>query len=369
MSNVQVFSPDPSWARLLESAPGPIPSASDILCAPEFMALTPSIRALASYDSALICQTFAFGPLCGRPYLIGQSGGDIWFEPARKDQYGQLALRALREAYAILVSNPLTLAHARRYGVANCLYLPLCIDEEKYRPGEEPDVRSEWTRRSGGDFFVMTSMRLDNTWKGASTAIEGYAKFARDAPGARLVLLGWGNDEAATMKVLADAGIADKVLLLPVVGKRRLARYLRAADVLLEQFVLGYYGASALEAIASRLPVVMRLEREQYEALVPAGAPPVHDAATPDEVAAQLTLLYRDPSARSASAKAHREWFLASDASSATKTDYATLLTAAAAQTKINWSPSPLSKRLKKDERDYHAQQLAGAPPFPKYEI
>lgn len=365
-----VHSPtDPDWSRRILSEPSLVPAPSDILSAPEFMAFTPTIRALSLYDANLICQTFAFGPLSGRPYVIGQSGGDIWFDPARKDAHGRLALRALREAYAILVSNPLTLAHARRYGVSNCLYLPFCIDEEMYSPGAEHEIRAEWMRRTGGDFFVLTSMRLDNAWKGASIATEGFQRFVQNAPGARLVMLGWGNDEAATMKALANAGIADKVLLLPTVGKRRLARYLRAADVLMEQFVLGYYGASALEAIASGLPVVMRLERAQYDALVPAGAPPVHDAGTPEEVAAQLCRLHSAPDERAASALAHRSWFLASHAASAAKADYAALLAAAAAGVTIDWTQSPLSAPLEHAEVEYQARQLRDAPPFPNYEI
>jgi glycosyltransferase involved in cell wall biosynthesis len=360
---------DPDWSRRILTERSAVPKPSDILSVPEFMPFTPTIRALSSYDAILVCQTFAFGPLSGRPFIVGQSGGDIWFDPSRTDLYGRLAVRALREGYAILVSNPLTLSHARRYGVANCLYLPLCFDEEAYRPGLEPEVRQDWERRTGGTFFVLTSMRLDNAWKGASTAIEGFARFVRNAPGARLVMLGWGTDEAATMKALADAGLADKVLLLPTVGKRRLARYLRAADVLMEQFVLGYYGASALEAIASGLPVVMRLERAQYDALVPAGAPPVHDAATPEEVAAQLSRLERDPAARAVSAAAHRDWFLASHAASAAKADYATLLAAAAAGVPIDWTQSPLSPPLDDAETRYHQEQLAAAPPFPQYTI
>jgi glycosyltransferase involved in cell wall biosynthesis len=316
-----------------------------------------------------VAQTLAFGSLAHKPFIIGQSGSDIWFEPARGDSAGRLAQKALREAHAVLVSNPNTLAHARRYGLSNCLYLPFTIDEERYKPGEEPAIRAEWHERTGGEFFVLTSMRLDNAWKGAQIAIEGFARFAESAPDARLILLGWGVDEGSARQKLADLGVAEKTLLLPIVGKARLARYLRAADCLIEQFVLGYFGASALEAIASGLPVVMRLERAQYETLTPAGAPPVLDAASADEVAAQLLRLFHDGAFRRERGRALRQWFLATHAGRAAAGDYRTLLTAAAAGLSIDWSGSPLAAPLSEAEHHYHRDQLARAPRFPNYEI
>ncbi len=360
---------DPDWSRSVEDGTASFLAPSDILTAPDFMCYRPLLEAMQVYDSAIISQTFAFGPLARRPYILAQSGGDMWFDPCRADAMGRLTMRSLREAYAIVASNPITFAHMRRYGLSNCLYLPFCIDEERYRPGDAPDIRRDWQERTGGDFFVLTSMRLDNRWKGAQAALEGFARFSADAPGARLVLLGWGVDQSKALAQLEALGIADKALLLPIVGKVRLARYLRAADVLIEQFVLGYFGASALEAMASGLPVIMRLERAQYDAMVPAGAPPVLDAANAEEVAHQLGRLSRDAVFRQKTGEGLRSWFMASHASGAALDDYRTLMSAAAVGLPIDWTTSPLSSPLTPAEVDYHRTQLSQAPPFPVYEI
>ena len=111
-------------------------------------------------------------------------------------------------------------------------------------------------------------------------------------PQARLVVIGWGEDLDFAKNQVAQIGLADSVLFLPTVGKRRLVHYLRAADALMEQFVLGYYGASALEAMACGKPVIMRIEQEQYDALVEVRAPPVLSAENGTDVERHLRGLY-----------------------------------------------------------------------------
>lgn len=336
---------------------------------PDYMLHIDGLRDLARHDALLITQLLYFGPLANRPYIIGPMGGEIWFDAARDDTRGRLTRLALEQAYAVIVSNPLTLSHARRYGLKNCLYLPLMIDEERYKPGDAADIRAQWQAQSGGDFFVLTSMRLDNDWKGAHLALEGFAEFARTHPGARLVALGWGADEVAAREQLTRSGIADQVLLMPIVGKVRLARYLQAADVLIEQFVLGYYGASGLEAMASGLPVIMRLEREQYDALISVGAPPVLEAARAADVTAHLSSLYQDAGRRRALGAKTRDWFMTTHASDHNWRDMMILLDAAALGLKIDWNTSPLNYPLDASEVVYHRDQLKNAPRFGVYEI
>ena len=167
-------------------------------------------------------------------------------------------------------------------------FMSLILDEETYRPAMPGAVRAEWEREIGGDFFVLTSMRIDQQWKGAHHALDGFAKFAANVPGARLVVLGWGVDLEAAKATLEERNISDRVLALPIAGKRRLVKYLQAADVVIEQFVLGYYGGSGLEAMACGKPVIMRLERDQYDALINLGAPPTLDAEDADGVEREL---------------------------------------------------------------------------------
>ena len=325
-----------------------------------------TLAAIRKMDALLSVQSPYLAYLSGRPYLVSQTGGDIWYECARDDSLGRLQRRSFALANAFLVSNPWSYAHARRYGMRHLVYLPLIIDEEVYSPGES-DCRRQWQEQSGGTFFVLATSRADDFFKGTRIALEGFARFAREFPGARLLMPGWGKDLDTHRKAFSALGIADRVSVLPISGKKRIIQYLRAADCLLDQLVLGYFGATALEAMGCGLPVIMRIEQAQYDALCETGAPPVFNASSPDQVYAALRLLASDNGVRARAALAHREWLVANHSGKRWHREYEHLLTATALGHQLDFSGSPLAAPLGEREIDYHREELANAPNFPNY--
>ena len=331
-----------------------------------YLAHLPTLEALQEMDALLATQTPYLAYLAHRPYLVTQTGGDIWYDCSRGDILGRLQRMAFFSARAFLASNPWSFAHARRFGMRHLVYLPLILDEEVYCPGTSAH-RDEWAKKSGGTFFVVSTARLDDFYKGSNIAVKGFAAFSRLVPGARLVLIGWGENRETYLTRLKAYDVADKVILLPIAGKKRLIQYLRAADCLLDQFIVGYYGATGLEAMACGLPVVIRLEREQYDGMCLTGAPPVLNASSAEEICAALLKLEGDPHQRKVIASAHREWFLANHGSTRWKNVYSDMLLATAAGHTFDFSGSPLAAPLSKAEKTYHAEELAKAPTFPSY--
>lgn len=364
---VHRYPAESNWESVLLESEKATVTPEQVLLWPEYMPYLRTAEALSRYDALLVSQFPYLGFFSGRPYLFGQIGGEIWFEASRNDPLGILTRRAIEAASAVLVSNPITLPHARRYGLHNLLYVPLPLDEDVYSPGDSADIRSEWRDRIGGDFFVLTSMRMDRYWKGAQHALDGFVRFASRASEARLVVLGWGDDLESARNQVKQLGLLDRVLFLPTVGKKRLVRYLRAADLAIEQFVLGYYGASGLEAMACGKPIIMRIEREQYDALIDVGAPPVLDAQNGLDVEKHLSALYGDRALCRRIGEQTRDWFIKAQSSERWYKVYRLLLEAIAAGIPLSFSGSPLLEPLSKEEREYHAEQLASAPPFPHY--
>ncbi len=316
---------------------------SDYLRWPVYFGHLPVLNKLQQYDALFAAQAPYLAYLSRRPYLVSQVGGDIWYECARDDELGRLQRLAFCEANAFLVSNPWSFAHARRYGMCHLIYVPFILDQDTYCPGE-PIFREEWRAQSGGDFFVLSTARVDEFYKGSSIGLEGFAAFSRQHPEARLVQIGWGADLADMRRKLADLGIADRTILLRAAGKRRLISYLRSADCLLDQFRLGYFGATALEAMACGLPVIMRLERGQYDALCETGAPPVLDANTPGEVCDQLNRLAGNSEWHAAARQEHRDWFLQNHGSARWSMDYFALLLLTAAAPAVEHRGTGISR-------------------------
>lgn len=331
-----------------------------------FFRYLPTIRAAADCDARLAMQSPYLAYLTGKPYVVTQMGGDIWYECSRDDLQGRLQRVAFRQAGAFLVSNPWSLAFARRYGLRNMVYVPYLVDQERYSPGE-PACREAWKAASGGDFFVLMTSRQDYRFKGSDVAVRGFARFAASVPGARLVVTAWGADREKVMALFREQGIAGKVLLLPIVGKKRLVSYLRSADCVLDQISTGYFGSSGLEAMSCGRPVVMKLDRGQYGGLLHEGCAPVCQATNEEEVASHLRRLHADPQARAAVGQGLREWVLATHDNRKWARVYDAILAASALGRLPDFAGSPLERPCDTAELAYHASELAAAPEFPNY--
>lgn len=354
------------WKSSYEAAGGDWLRKSDVSDYEPYLAYVRTLIALQDMDVLWGASNGVYFPyLAHRPYVVSQTGGDIWFEASRNDMLGHLVRSSFAGARVFLASNPWTFAHARRYGFHHVVYLPLTLDETLYAEGPGSS-RQEW-ESSGGSFFVLSSSRLDERNKGSSIGIEGFALFARNHPGARLVLIGWGTGSKETKALIEKLGIAGKVVYLPVSAKGRIRDYLRSADVFLDQFVLGYFGSAGLEAMACGLPVIGRIEADQYEAICETGAPPILNSMAPDEVAMNLRSLAEDPQQHRHVRQASRQWFLANHSAQRWLKEYMGVLASTAVGVAPNFTGTPLLEGLSPAEEVYHAEGLKAAPPFPSY--
>jgi glycosyltransferase involved in cell wall biosynthesis len=331
-----------------------------------FYSFLPLLTRLRECEVLLAIQSPYLAFLSQKPYIVTHMGGDIWYECSRDDQLGQLQRTAFTQAKLCIASNPWSYAFARRYGMRNMVYLPTLLNPDDYSPGISSD-RQLWERETGGKFFVLTTARADGRYKGLQIALEGFARFSRGNPEARLIALGWGADLETQRQLSERFGIADKVLVLPTVGKKRLISYLRSADCLLDQFVLGYFGMTALEAMACGVPVIMKLQDAQFDAFSDAGVPPILNSGSVESVAAALTALASDSVFRETASRRSREWFMGYSGKSDWGEAYLDILFAAANGYEFDYARSPLAGPLGRDEESYHADELLKAPTFPNY--
>jgi len=338
----------------------------DYLFWPEYFAYVPLLDQLRTYDALYTVQSPYLAYLSGKPYVATHMGGDIWFECSRGDSLGALQRKAFRSASAITVSNPWSYAFARRYGFKNMIMLPMILDPVQYSPGPAT-VRQEWIDKTGGSYFVLCTARLDDDYKGSNIMLEGFSKYALNNPGAILVLLGWGSGLDKYKDSLNKYGIADRVLILPPCGKKKLIGYLRSADCMLDQFRIGYFGLTALEAMSVGLPVIMRLEAEQYDAMWDTGVPPVINVDNSNAVARELELLHTNSGYRQDVSSKILEWFSFSATPDSWGECYRNLLVCAAAGHKFSYKSSPLNTPLDAEETQYHQKELSEAPVFPNY--
>ena len=312
---------------------------------------------LARQDVNYVASTPFPAYASGKPYCIFSVGGDLQFDCGRADDLGRAMRMAFGAARFILASNPHTLGHCRRFGLTNAVYLPYPMDSDVYCPGEGK-ARSEWTARFGGEVFVLSTARIDSGVKGQTSDVqEALFRLAEERPAVRFIFLGWGVHVDDLQQRAAERGLAGRVIVLPPVGKQRLIDYYRSCDVVLDQFVYGYFGATALEAASIGKPVVMKLRADHYAPLYRNDVAPVEQAGTPEEIRGALLALIDSAEYRADRGRQLREWLLRNHGEQKTVPLLLALLQIAADDATLPPDlDNPLDDPLSADERRYHEQ-------------
>lgn len=328
-----------------------------------YFALEPLLSQLRRYRSVFSMQVPHVAYLANVPYIAGHSGADLRISANRGDALGTLTRLAYRDSATIAAASPWTLSGARLHGWQHVLPLQPLLSPEVYSPGSD-SLREEWLGEHGGDFIVLSTSRLDRREKGSLTALEGFARFAQQREGARLAVSQWGIDASLAQEVLGAAGVADRLIPLPLSGKRRLILYLKSADCMLDQFAMETMGSTAREALMCGLPVIMNLNLQRSAAWYGA-EPPVLLADSPGEVAAALEQLYGDSRYRQQIAWESRNWAVSQFASSDRVREYELVMESAARGLSPDFSSSPMCTPKSREEAEYENDGLHGAPTHP----
>ncbi|WP_193893782.1 glycosyltransferase [Nostoc sp. LEGE 06077] len=293
--------------------------------------------------------------LSGKPYCVSSTGGDLQFSTGMGNDFGQVMNLAFNAARFLMISNPHTLGHCRRLGLTNGVYLPYPMDDSRYFPGEGK-ARKEWEAKYGKGVYVLTTSRLDKEVKGQDeTFFQALINVAQQKPEIRFIFLAWGNSATEFRQKLPSSGIENQFIILSPVGKKRLIDYYRSCDIVLDQFVYGYYGATALEAAAIGKPVIMKLRTEQYEPLYLGDVAPMVNVATPAEIAQALLVLVDNPELREHKGKELRQWLVRNHGEEKTIPLMQALLRLTADQVALPQDLiNPLWDDISVDENAYH---------------
>lgn len=311
---------------------------------------------LAQHEVIYIATTPFPAYASGKPYCIAPTGGDLQFDCGRTDDWGRAMRIGFRSARFVTVSNPHILGHARRLGLMNPVYLPYPMDDSRYCPGIG-NARSEWQARYGGKVFAVSPSRIDREAKGQMAGFfDAIVAVAKSRPDFRFFFLAWGNDLQELRQRIAETGLGNQLILLPPVGKKRLIDYYRSCDFVVDHFVYGYYGATALEAAAIGKPVIMKIRTEHYAPLYSGDVAPFFCVNEPGGFHSALVRLIDDEALRLQRGSAARKWLLRNHGEARTVPLMLALLQLAADRVPLpDHLVSPLVEPESQEERAYHA--------------
>jgi glycosyltransferase involved in cell wall biosynthesis len=136
--------------------------------------------------------------------------------------------------------------------------------------------------------------RVDYEWKGHDRLLRALARLSREdvASNIHIIFSGWGQDFDKARRFIHEHRLADRITFLDcALSKPLLYRFYLNADFVIDQFIVGMCGTSALEAMSCGSPLVTWINTAVER---PWGVPPVLQAKTEEEIAAVLTDISRD---------------------------------------------------------------------------
>ncbi len=256
----------------------------------------------AAYDAIL---PMLFAP--GRPYIAFEHG-TMRDMPFADSAWGRLLALAYDQADACIITNPDCIASALRLGLCNFRFLPHPVDYKHLSLRPPPPLEQSLGIPAGP--LVFAPARHDWGVKGNQEALAGFARSWPPLAAATCACSSWngGRRWSGPGRLVRQLGIEGSVVWRPVLSGKAFRDVLAAADVVLDQFVLGVFGSTVPQALAAGKPVVAAYDEAKNSWAFPL-APPLCRARDAVEIAAQLRRLFDDPGQFRRFAAESRAWF------------------------------------------------------------
>ena len=244
----------------------------------------------------------------GIPYVTHDAGWIRYF-PFEGGIRNRLARRGYKKAKKVIMTNPDTfeisdnLPYIKKDKVC---FIPFAIDPEKYKPVNANELRSQYVKNSDQVLLFCPARQM---WKekGNDKMIRAYSKFTKDFPNSKFIMVEWSEDEENSKKLLNSLGLSEHIVWIKPVPKNRLIEYYNAADIVLDQFVLGSWGTATPEAMSCGKPVLMFYKKE-FIMRAFGEEPPIINSFTEEEICSNLIKLAKNPEFRNEIGQKSREW-------------------------------------------------------------
>lgn len=296
----------PSWIRYFDFVNN-LPRRGHLMS--KIRARIDVIRMIREYD---IVEThvpwYIYAQFSGIPYVVYDAGAIRYF-PYRNSFRDRLARRGYRKARSIMVTNPDTFEIFDSLPYLNpdrIFPVAFAIDPDKYRPVDATELRAKYA----GDDELMLFSPSRQIWaeKGNDKMIRAYARFGKEFPKSKFVMVAWSLDEQRSKDLVNSLGVQDRVVWIKPVAKNHLIQFYGAADIVLDQFVLGSWGTSTPEAMSCGKPVLMFYKKNYIVRAFGKEEPPILNSFTEDDIYSNLVRLAKDRDFALDVGKRSREW-------------------------------------------------------------
>lgn len=222
------------------------------------------------------------------PYAVFTHGPETWLPLLDRKRIHVLRNAAVRCANSRHTARRSVVAHPE-IGVVEVCQLALI------EPAAGPCDDALLERLGTGYALIVARMSAVERWKGHDELLDAWTTLSERVPGARLVVVG-GGDDAGRLRVRAAAlGLTDDVVFTGVVSDRTLAAIRQRAALFVMPSTNEGFGLVYLEAMAAGLPCIGTTADAAAEIIVDEQTGILVPPGDPDALLDALASLLLDP--------------------------------------------------------------------------
>ncbi|MFH0732514.1 MAG: hypothetical protein V2A72_06295 [Candidatus Omnitrophota bacterium] len=229
---------------------------------------------------------FEHGTLRDSPEIDWAYKGPFYDSPLSR-----LTALSYRMADYVFVTNTDCIQSAYRLGIENFELLPHPLDEENF--SYQKEARNLINRTRNLDYIFFCPIRHDWQEKGVNRYIKILPRLRELIKGKfRVFFIPWGKEIQKSKHLINELGCNDLVEWVGPFGRVKLAQWLSAADVVLDQLVYPSFSGVTPRALACGAAVIVNYKPGDMDITFPE-PPPVLSAQTEDEIIEQLFVALR----------------------------------------------------------------------------
>lgn len=218
-----------------------------------------------------------------KPYVAYEHGTLRTFTMGN-DPLHRLTSLAYRNADHVFITNGDCLDYALRLGINKYSAMIHPIDVEQHELLFDANELANIKQELNADILLFCPLRHDWEIKGTDIHLRALPKIISQVKGrVKLIVTDWGGDLAKSRELVKSNHCEDNVVWLSPLCRISMIKYMKAADVVLDQIALPHFGATAPQALAAGTPVISSYEPTSTEWIVESPAP-IIPAFTADEV-------------------------------------------------------------------------------------
>ena len=243
----------------------------------------------------------------------------------------------VRTADTVRVESVVEKQHLTSLGVLaeRVWVIPLLYDFQRFERADGATIRARYMDATYREMVLFVGRLAPE--KDIPTMLRAVPLLAQKRPGARIVIVGKGHEDARLHQMASEMGLGERVAFADSVRSEQMPSYFHACDVLVLPSIYEGIPTVLVEAAASGKPVVSTRTRNVEDVVLDGQTGYIVPVRDPAALAEALARVLADPAHAAQMGQAGREWVQARFAPGKVMTDLQTMwqATAGCARTRL----------------------------------